>query len=121
MKISENIKSFLGLDTDIETIVYSKSGIKAHLYKRKHYRALKYLDDINEIITKPDYVGVNQKNSGLSLEFIKCYNDNVLVAVKLNKDKSSFYVASMYTINDFKLNSRVNSGRIKKIDKCYKK
>ena len=117
MKVKDSIKKLLGLETDLSEIEYSKHGLKRHLEKRKHYDVLKYLDNIKEIIENPDYVGINTKGNKLALEYVKCYKKNILLALKVNKTKDKFFVVSMYSINDFKLNSRKFSGRLKKVDK----
>lgn len=87
-----------------------------HIAKRKHYDSLKYFEEIDNIIKSPDYVGTSPREKDVSIEYVKCYEDNVLVAVKLNRKKSVFYIASMYIISEYKLKSRVNSGRLIKID-----
>lgn len=117
MIVKDSIKELLGLETDLSEIEYSKHGLKRHLEKRKHYDVLKYLDNIKEIIEDPDYVGINTNGNKLALEYVKCYKKNILLALKVNKTKDKFFVVSMYSINDFKLNSRKFSGRLKKVDK----
>lgn len=87
-----------------------------HIVKRKHYDFLKYFEEIDNIIKNPDYVGTSPKEKDVSIEYVKCCEDNVLVAVKLNRKKSVFYIASMYIISEYKLESRIKSGRRIKID-----
>ena len=116
MKIKKEIKEILNIDTNINEIIFSKSGLKKHMIKKNHYSSLKYFEKIEEIINKPDYVGKSPREKSISLEYIKCYNDNILVAVKLNRKKSAFYIASMYIISDYKLQNRINSGRLIKLD-----
>ncbi|WP_455067693.1 PBECR3 domain-containing polyvalent protein [Parvimonas micra] len=117
MIVKDSIKELLGLKTELTEIEYSKHGLKRHLEKRQHYDVLKYLDDIKDIIDNPDYVGVNKKDNKIALEYVKCFNKNVLLVLKVNKTKDKFFIASMYSINDFKLNNRKFSGRLKKVDK----
>ena len=117
MIVKDSIKELLGLETELSEIEYSKHGLKRHLEKRKHYDVLKYIDNIREIIEDPDYVGINTNGNKLALEYVKCYKKNILLALKVNKTKDKFFVVSMYSINDFKLNSRKFSGRLKKVDK----
>lgn len=64
----------------------------------------------------PDYVGTSPREKDVSIEYVKCCEDNVLVAVKLNRKKSVFYIAGMYIISEYKLESRIKSGRFIKID-----
>lgn len=117
MIVKDSIKELLGIKTELSKIEFSRHGLKRHIEKRQHYDVLKYLDDIDEIIDNPDYVGVNEKDNKIALEYVKCYNKNVLLVLKVNKTKDKFFIASMYSINDFKLNNRKFSGRLKKVDK----
>ena len=117
MIVKDSIKKLLGLETDLSEIEYSKHGLKRHLEKRKHYDVLKYVDNVKEMIENPDYVGINRNGNKLALEYVKCYKKNVLLALKVNKTKDKFFIVSMYSINDYKLNSRKFSGRLKKVDK----
>ena len=117
MIVKDSIKELLGLEIDLSEIEYSKHGLKRHLEKRKHYDVLKYVDKISDIIENPDYVGINTNGKKLALEYVKCYKKNILLALKVNKTKDKFFIVSMYSINDYKLNSRKFSGRLKKVDK----
>lgn len=117
MIVKDSIKELLGLETDLSEIEYSKHGLKRHLEKRKHYDVLKYVDKISDIIENPDYVWINTNGKKLALEYVKCYKKNILLALKVNKTKDKFFIVSMYSINDYKLNSRKFSGRLKKVDK----
>ncbi|MDO4813522.1 MAG: PBECR2 nuclease fold domain-containing protein [Gemella sp.] len=117
MKIDDKIKSILNLSTDASDIVYSKRRLMKHIVKRNHEDIIKYFDEIENIIETPDYVGVNPNEEGISLEYVKVFDDNVLVALKLHKSKNHFYIPTMYSINDYKLKRRILSGRMKRIDK----
>ena len=50
--IPESLISFLGLQHK-QIKVFRSKGLLAHLLKRKHYKAAKYLDFIPEIISSP--------------------------------------------------------------------
>lgn len=64
-----------------------------------------YVELIPDIIENPDYIGIKDKNK--SIQFIKQYNDNVLIAVRLNtKGKLSF--RTMYPITDGQLDDYIN-------------
>ncbi len=56
--------------------IYMAPGLKKHV-KKKHKDCLKYLEFISDIITNPDYVGINP-NEPDSLEFVKIFEDNIL-------------------------------------------
>ena len=111
MIVKDSIKELLGLETEVSEIEYSKNGLKRHLEKRKHYDVLKYLNHIK------DYVGLNTNGNKMALEYVKCYKKNILLVLKINRTKDKFFIISMYSINDYKLNSRKFSGRLRKVDK----
>ena len=99
-----------------ELDIYQSQGLKTHMIKRKHFSCLKYINNIPEIIMNPDYIGINPNESGDSVEFIKQYDDNVLLGIKLDTSKNYFYVSTMFDIQESKIARRLHSGRIKKID-----
>ena len=85
------------------------------MLKRNHVKCLKYIDYIPDIITNPDYIGVNPNEKDTqSMELIKCYKDNVLIGIKLDKSNNYLYVSTMYNITDSKVQRRLHSGRFKK-------
>lgn len=116
MKVERDIKEWLGIASEVQNIKYSKTNLEKHLIKRNHIDVLKYFDKIEEIINNPDYVGINPSKKTESIEYVKIFEDNVLVALKIHESKDFYYIPSMYTITDYKLQSRLFSGRIKKVD-----
>lgn len=93
--------------------IMQSEGLEKHVSKR-HPSCLKYLSKIREIISSPDYVGINPKEHG-SFELIKQYDDNVLIGIKLDIKNSYYYVATLHDIKQSKINNRIFSGRLKKI------
>lgn len=116
MKISCEIKEMFKVEIDNDRIIYSREGLYKHILKRNHDDVIKYFDNLENIVNNPDYVGMSSRNNLPSFEYVKCYDDNVLVAVRLNKKKGFFYIASMYIITDSKLESRIRSGRLKDLN-----
>ena len=116
MKVERYIKELLGIVSEVQNIKYSKTNFEKHLIKRNHIDVLKYFDKIEEIINNPDYVGMNPNEKSESIEYVKIFEDNVLVALKIHGSKDFYYIPSMYTITDYKLQSRLFSGRLKKVD-----
>lgn len=85
------------------------------MVKRKHFNCLKYIDYIPEIISHPDYIGINPNEQGKSIEIVKRYEDNVLIGVKLDEDSDYLYVSTMHDIQESKIARRLHSGRIKAV------
>ena len=104
------------LGTDIEQLdIFRSKGLPAHMLKRKHYKCLKYIDYIPDIIANPDYIGINPNESGDSIELVKQYDDHVLLGIKLDMDGRYLYVSTMYDVQESKVSRRLHSGRLKKI------
>lgn len=97
-------------------IIYRSIGLEKHILKR-HPECLHYISQIPNIISDPDYIGVNPNESGTSFELIKVISENVQIGIKLDTCDNYLYVATLHTITDSKLNHNILNGRIKKIDK----
>ena len=117
MKVKKQIKELLGIQSDVNVIKYSKNNLEKHLLKRNHIDALKYFDKIEDILEEPDYVGINPNEKLECLDYVKVFDENILVALKIHSSEEFYYIPSMYTITDYKLQSRLFSGRLKKVDK----
>ena len=104
------------LDINIEELeIYRSKGLPTHMVKRKHYNCLKYIDYIPEIISKPDYAGINPNEKGTSLELVKRYADNVMIGIKLDTDGEYLYVSTMHDVQESKIQRRLFSGRLKEV------
>ena len=109
-----NIKFNEILGVDIQDLpIYRSKGLPSHMIKRKYFRSLKHIDDIPEIISNPDYLGINPNEHGTSIEFVKKYEDNVMIGVKLDSDGKYLYVSTMHDIQESKVARRLHSGRLK--------
>mgnify|MGYP003518438525 FL=1 len=104
----------LGIDIK-EKEIYRSKGLPTHIVKRKHYKVMKYIDYIPDIIANPDYIGINP-NEKESIELIKKYKDNVLLGIKVDKQKDILYVSTMHDVQVGKIERRLYSGRLKLFD-----
>lgn len=118
IKVGEYLDKFnciLGISIE-EKEIYRSKGLPTHIVKRKHYKVLKYIDYIPEIIATPDYIGINPNENGTqSIELVKRYKDNVLIGVKVDKENEILYVSTMYDIQESKIQRRLFSGRLKEV------
>ena len=112
-KYKEEFNKQLNINLPVAEI-YQSDGLVKHIAKR-HPGFEKYMSDIPDIVANPDYIGVNPKENN-SVELIKILDDNILVAIKLDKDDNHLFVASLYNISNSKLQNRLNSGRLKKYE-----
>ncbi len=103
------------LEIDLKDFdIYRSKGLPAHMVKRKHFKCLKYIDYIPDIILQPDYIGINPNESGTSIELIKKYADNVMIGIKLDANEEYLYVSTMHDVQESKISRRLHSGRLKK-------
>ncbi len=102
------------LDISLPTgTIYRSSRLINHI-QRRHPDFVGYMDKLPEILLNPDYIGKNPKEPD-SMELVKVFDDNILVAIKLDIKNNYLYVASLYNISDGKLHNRIHSGRLKKV------
>ena len=112
-KYRNEFNKILNINLDEQDILVDMSGLKKHV-ERRHPEQLKYLDKLTDIIKNPNYIGVNpREKSGESLELIKIYSDNIMIGIKFDSVNKYLYVATLHEVSDYKINNRVNSGRIK--------
>jgi len=110
--IKKDFLSKIGFENCASDInIFRSKGLIAHLLKRKHYTAAKYLDFIPEILNSPDYAGTSDGQ----IEFVKCFKDNIFLSIKLDVAKNTYYVATLFDIKQSKIDSYCKSGRLKKI------
>lgn len=93
--------------------IYQSEGLYKHILKR-HPNCVQYIKNISDIINNPDYIGKNPKEPN-SLELVKCYSDNILIAIKFDIKENHMYIATLYELSSSKLARRINSGRLKKV------
>lgn len=113
-KYNLDFNALLGIEID-ELNIYRSKGLPSHMVKRKHYKCLKYIDYIPDILIDPDYIGINPNEEGTSIELIKKYDENIILGIKLDTDGEYLYVSTMYDIQESKISRRLFSGRIKSI------
>lgn len=118
--VTQSIKQLLSIDTEVEKILIHEENFKKHLVKRNHSNMLRYMSDIEDFIRNPDFVGVNPREKGVSLEYVVQVEPNILIGVKLDYKNGYFYVATMHEISQLKLTQRIGNGRLRKVDKNQK-
>ena len=78
---------------------------------------MEYIDLIPQIISSPDYIGINPNEKNTSFELVKCISENVQIGIKLDAKDNYLYVATLHTITGSKLRHGIQNGRLKKFDK----
>jgi len=92
--------------------IYQSEGLIVHIQKR-HNKCLPYLERVSEIVESPDFIGVNPNESDASIELIKCFEDNILIGIKVDKENDYLYVSTIHDITPAKIFHRLDSGRLK--------
>lgn len=101
------------MDTEFDAfVIYQSKGLKTHLIKQKHFIAAKYIDCLQDIIEKPDYIG----NYNGNIEMVKVYKDNIFITIKLDEKNGHHYVATMFDVKKGKIDAYINTGRLKVVD-----
>lgn len=95
--------------------IYRSRGLLSHLMKKNHQSCVRFIDHLEDIISNPDFVGINPIEKGNSIEVVKLYEIGVLVGIKLNYKEDYLYVSTVYEISQSKIRRRLNSGRLKRI------
>ena len=119
MKQVGRIKSeyfrILELDDSIDIVKVNIENLRKHLEKRNHDNMIKYLSRISELLENPDYIGINPRERGKSIEYVIQLEENVLIGIKLDYKNEYFYIATMHEISQLKLNQRIKNGRLKSL------
>ena len=118
--ITKEIISLLSLDLDADTPIYIGDTNIAHTKNRHAYEYDKYFDQIEEIISEPDYVGKNPKDGSVS--FVKEYEisgEYVRVAVRITTKKKCF-AKTLHLLSTCNTERYIEKGTLKKLDKNSK-
>lgn len=107
---SQLFNEILGISLPCFDIIQSE-GLAKHIIKR-HPNCIKYINNISDIISSPDYIGINP-NEPQSIELVKKYDKHILIGIKLDLVQAHLYVASLYDIKESKIMRRLKSGRLK--------
>ena len=115
--ITTDVKKMLSINSDVNKILIHYDNFEKHLIKRNHQNMISHIPKISQYLKNPDYVGINPREKGVSLEYIVQVEPNILIAVKLDSKNGYFYVATMHEISQLKLTQRIRNGRLQKVDK----
>ena len=113
--ITESVINALGLSVAPDTpILIGQSNI-AHMMNKHLEEYIKYGGYIRDIISKPDYVGINPGDE--SIEYVKDFpinGDYVKVAVRV-ANSGEYFARSIYILNPDKVQSFLFHGSLKRL------
>ena len=114
-RIKSEYFQILELDDSIDIVKVNIENLRKHLEKRNHDNMIKYLSRISDLLENPDYIGINPRERGRSIEYVIQLGENVLIGIKLDYKNEYFYIATMHEISELKLNQRIKNGRLKSL------
>lgn len=110
--ITQQIESLLNLNLPNDRNIYlGETNIK-HMITSHPTDFQKYKDELTNILSNPDYVGLNPNDS--SIEYVKEYivdNEYVKVAVRIYSGKK-FYARSIYVLNNNRVKNFISKGTL---------
>ncbi|WP_312814842.1 PBECR2 nuclease fold domain-containing protein [Sedimentibacter sp.] len=114
-RIHRDVLKILNIDIKVDTPIYLGESNINHM-KNKHLDVYeKYKDNIEEILSEPDYIGLNNSNN--SIEYVKEFNTNnefVKIAVRISMGEK-YYVRTMYLLNSKRVFNFINKGCLKSL------
>ncbi|CAK7049635.1 PBECR2 nuclease fold domain-containing protein [Phascolarctobacterium sp.] len=113
--INKKIIELLGLTCQIDTPIFIGPSNVKHMQSSHAADYLKYAPFIENILSNPDYVGLNTMDD--SIEFVKEFKiDKQYVKVAVRVSRSGQYFArSLYTLNSNRVNNFIAKGTLKRI------
>lgn len=114
--VSQKVQSLLNISITGDTNIYIGNTNISHMMSSHPSDYTKYGHQLTNILTYPDYVGLNPNNN--SLEYVKEYqidNEFVKVAVRLSNG-NKFYARSIYVLNNTRVHNFINCGTLKNIN-----
>ena len=108
------------LNCVIQRSVYASPGVINHIRKYHSKQLSKNVKEnlyrtIENIIEKPDYIGIYRKrNESYDLELIKKIDGMLLLGLKIYEEEDCIFVTTLYPITKSKIENRLQSGRIVK-------
>lgn len=113
--LNRKVIEILSLSVEPAKIFIGSDNIE-HIKSKHPHDYETYFDEMPQILNSPDYVGINNKDS--SIEYIKDFRINgeyVKVAVRATHTSNIWFVRSMYTMSDRKIDNYIKKNRLKKL------
>lgn len=113
-KLPDDLSEMLCLEGGCMEIFIDERAIR-HIKKRHPYTYKTYFDKLSEILSAPDYIGI-QGLVANRFELVKQYKDTLLVALKID-EMFRIFVSSMYIIESHRIEKRIAYGKLKVVDR----
>ncbi len=112
--ISLEIQKLLNLNITDDNRIYMGDTNITHMQSSHPADYAKYKGEITNILTAPDYVGINPTDN--SIEYVKEFqidNEFVKVAVRISSG-NKYYARSIYILNTNRVHNYIAKGTLKK-------
>lgn len=116
-KISNKVIETLNIKEPIDCNVYLGESNIQHMQSKHPADYSMYGDQINLILSDPDFVGINPADD--SIEYVKEFsvnNDFVKVAVRISAGSQRYYARSIYVLNPSRVHNFIRKGTLKKLN-----
>ena len=94
--------------------IYLGESNERHMKQRHSTTYINYANRLSQIISSPDYVGINDEDG--SLIYIKVFDNHVKLVVRIACDEK-LYVRTMYTVYQSRTDYLIKSGKLKSLTK----
>ena len=114
-EITDAVINTLGLSVASGTPIFVGRSNIEHMMKKHPVEYIKYGAYIHDIVSRPDYVGVNPGDG--SIEYVKDFpvdGDYVKVAVRV-AHSGEYFARSLYILNPAKIQSFLFNGTLKRL------
>lgn len=108
----------LSLGIKFTGTIYASDEVIRHIKKRHGSHLNKKVvnnlfDYMKKIIENPDYIGVFKEGKDcINIEFIKKFNDYILIGIYIKENIDYIYVSTMYPINEKKICNKLYGGKL---------
>jgi hypothetical protein len=118
--ITSDVVSALALQCQAGTPIYLGESNIAHMQQRHPSDYDKYAPFIHDILTNPEYVGLNPKDG--SIEYVREFeiqHEFVKVAVRVSLS-GRYFARSLYTLNPNRVHNFLRKGTLKNLTNTQK-
>ena len=115
--VSPEVEKILNITGIVNRNIYIGESNILHMKSSHPADYEKYKAEIGNILSNPDYIGLNKKDS--SIEYVKEFcidNEFVKVAVRVSQS-NRFYARSLYVLNNNRVKNFISKNTLKPIDK----
>lgn len=106
--LTQEVITYLGLECQPGPIYIGPSNIE-HIRKRHPMEFTNHLQDIPDIIQRPDYIGVHPRQGGI--EFVKVFDGAIMVSIRLSS-RGVLFVRSLYEVSDDRIQAYLRKGTL---------